>query len=179
MPSGRSRIYLAYGSNLHPSRLEARIGSVELLGTVELPGWSLRFEKRGGDGSAKANLHSMPGSEKSALAAAYSLRPDQVSRLDVFEGCGRGYETFPVTVGMNDETVHAFTYLSPSHWLSGSMLPFDWYVELIVAGARFHRFDESYVQLIEDQPSEIDPDQERARNILEGMRLPLPSHYRR
>lgn len=179
MPFGRPRVYLAYGSNLHPQRLEARIGSVEWLGNAKLPGWSLRFDKRGGDGSAKANLHARPGSEHCVLAAAYALSADQVSRLDIFEGCGSGYETFPVTVRLNGEAVHAFTYLAPSHWLSGALLPFDWYVELILAGARFHRFDEYYVQQIERQPTKKDPDCERARAILKSMHLPLLPHYRR
>lgn len=178
MSSSQPRIYLAYGSNLHPQRLEARIGPVEPLGTVELPGWSLRFEKRGGDGSAKANLHAMPGTGHRALAAAYKLSAAQVGRLDIFEGCGRGYETFPLTVQMNDDTFHAFTYLSPSHWLSASLLPFDWYVDLIVAGARFHRFDARYLRRLERQPADVDPDRERARKVLERMRLPVPEHYR-
>lgn len=179
MPSPWQRIYLAYGSNLHPRRLEARVGHVELLGTVELNGWSLRFEKRGGDGSAKANLHAAPGTDLAAGAAAYGLRLDQVSKLDIFEGCGRGYETLSMTVRLEGESVMAFTYLAPSQWISRDLLPFDWYVDLIVCGARYHGFDESYVREVASHDAREDPDHDRARRELLDMNLPLRAHYKR
>lgn len=178
MLSDRQRLYLAYGSNLHPRRLEARIGSVDPIATVELPGWALRFEKRGGDGSAKANLHACPGSRFVAQAAVFSLSPAQVSRLDVFEGCGRGYETLSFTIDLQGEQCQAFTYIAPSQWIARNLQPFDWYVDLIVSGALFHGFNESYVQQIARQPACVDPDQGRARRELRDMNLPLRSHYK-
>jgi len=178
MPVNRRPIYLAYGSNLHPRRLEARVGPVESLGVVKLPGWSLRFDKRGGDGSAKANLLAAPGSKLFAFAAAYAVTRDQMARLDVFEGCGRGYETLPLSVIQNDRSLHGFTYLAPSQWISSALLPFDWYVELIVSGARYHGLGPSYVETIERQPSRRDPDIERARAELRRMDIELPAHYK-
>lgn len=177
MPSGRQQLYLAYGSNLHPRRLEARIGSTRLVGVARLPGWSLSFDKRGGDGSAKANLHAAPGTGAVAYAAAYSVSSDQLGMLDVFEGCGRGYETFPMTVDIDGERLNAFTYLVPSQWVSSTMLPFDWYVDLIVSGARFHGFVTTYIERISRQPAREDPDQGRARAELSRMDLPLRAHY--
>ncbi|HSH27526.1 MAG TPA: gamma-glutamylcyclotransferase family protein [Wenzhouxiangella sp.] len=179
MPAHGQRIYLAYGSNLHPDRLEARVGRAQLLGVVRLPGWCLRFEKRGGDGSAKANLHAAPGAEQTAWAAAYSLRPEQVGRLDVFEGCGSGYETLPMTISMGQKRIEAFTYLAPAQWISRDLLPFDWYVELIVHGARHHHFDASYIEHIVAHPDREDPDHRRAKKALRGMNLPLPTQYKR
>lgn len=179
MPLQRQRIYLAYGSNLHPRRLEARVGAVELLAIVPLAGWSLRFDKRGGDGSAKANLHAVPGTGQVAWAAAYSLRPDQVGKLDVFEGCGSGYETLPMTISMGQQRIEAFIYLAPSQWISRDLLPFDWYVELIVHGAQHHYIDAPYVEHIAAHPDRVDPDHRRARRELRGMNLPLPTRYKR
>ncbi|NBB92560.1 MAG: gamma-glutamylcyclotransferase [Gammaproteobacteria bacterium] len=179
MPVERQRIYLAYGSNLHPRRLEARIGAVELLGVVTLPGWMMRFDKRGGDGSAKANLHAAPGSDRIARAAAYRVRSEQVGRLDVFEGCGRGYETMLMTIRVAGKERSAFTYLTPSQWVSRDLLPFDWYVDLIVGGARFHGFDQAYVREISQHDACEDPDHERARRELTEMNLPLRAHYKR
>ena len=48
--------YLAYGSNLYPPRLAARIELQAILGTVALPDEALEFRKRGADGSAKCTL---------------------------------------------------------------------------------------------------------------------------
>ncbi|MEE4303974.1 MAG: gamma-glutamylcyclotransferase family protein [Wenzhouxiangella sp.] len=173
------RVYLAYGSNLHPRRLEARVGAVEFLGAVRLSGWSLQFDKRGGDGSAKANLRAAPDTGHVAYAAAYRLQRDQIRLLDVFEGWGHGYETLPIAVRLDGEEVQAFTYLAPTQWLSDDLLPFDWYADLIVAGARFHRFDTSYVRKIAAQPAKRDRDLHRARRELGEMNLALHRHYKR
>ena len=48
--------YFAYGSNLSLARLRERIGIALPLGVAELPDYRLVCDKRGADGSAKANL---------------------------------------------------------------------------------------------------------------------------
>lgn len=45
--------YLAYGSNLHPLRLTARVSSARPLGTVPMPGYKIAFHKRSIDHSGK------------------------------------------------------------------------------------------------------------------------------
>lgn len=179
MPSVRQRLYIAYGSNLHPRRLEARIGPVEPIATVQLPGWALRFEKRGGDGSSKANLRACPGSGLVARAAVFALEPDQVRKLDVYEGCGHGYETLPFTIDLQGRQRQAFAYIAPSQWITTNLRPFDWYVDVIVSGALHHGFDEMYVQQIARQPAREDADRWRARRALRSMDLPLPAHYKK
>jgi gamma-glutamylcyclotransferase len=48
--------YFAYGSNLDLARMRARAPAVGLIGPALLQGMRLAFDKRGGDGSGKANL---------------------------------------------------------------------------------------------------------------------------
>ena len=48
--------YFAYGSNLHPNRLEARIGKSHQLGLFKLVNYKLKFNKPSNDGSAKCNI---------------------------------------------------------------------------------------------------------------------------
>ena len=87
-------LYLTYGSNLHPSRLIERVGPVECAGKVCLPGWKLMFDKRGSDGSAKANLRAAPGSDADARAALYELDQKTVvfDCWDRFEVPDAGYD---------------------------------------------------------------------------------------
>ncbi|MDZ7791587.1 MAG: gamma-glutamylcyclotransferase family protein [Xanthomonadales bacterium] len=179
MPSARHKLYLAYGSNLHPHRLEERVGRVELLGNIALSGWSLRFDKRGSDGSAKANLHAAVGQSCNAFAAVYRLDSRQVLILDGFEGCGWGYETFPMTVSIRGNAVDGFTYLAPSQWITPAMVPFDWYLRLVLEGARFHGFPERYIDEITNQTARRDPDAGRARAALDTLNLSIPAHYER
>ena len=44
-------LYAAYGSNLHPGRLQKRVDSARLEGTAFVADLSLTFDKRGVDGS--------------------------------------------------------------------------------------------------------------------------------
>ena len=48
--------YFAYGSNLVMARLRARVPVFGLIGPARLPAMRLTFDKRGSDGSGKANL---------------------------------------------------------------------------------------------------------------------------
>lgn len=164
MPSDGRIIYLAYGSNLHPARLRERIGNVELLDVVRLAGWRLIFDKHGADGSAKANLRPVPGGDSVAWAAAWSIERRQLPLLDRFEGCGRGYETIRFEVPVSGAPVDALAYLAPSHWTSPDLQPFDWYRDLIVAGARCHRLPDQYIESIAATLSMRDPDTQRARS---------------
>lgn len=178
MPTDGRTAYLAYGSNLHPRRLAARIGRAELLGVAGLPGWELRFDKRGGDGSAKANLHPAPGLDCRAWAAVYAVDRRQAVLLDGFEGCGSGYETLDMTVVVDRRRVRGRLYLAPSQWIASAMRPYDWYRALIVAGARYHGFDEGYIEAIRRVPSQADPDTRRACVAYRTLELSLPARYR-
>ncbi|QKK03504.1 MAG: gamma-glutamylcyclotransferase [Pseudomonadota bacterium] len=143
-------------------RLEQRLGSCRLLGTLRLEGWRLVFDKRGADGSAKANLRPAPGSDHAAWAAVYAVERDRLELLDHFEGCGRGYETVRFEIDMGRQTLEALAYLTPSQWTTRAMRPYRWYRELVAAGARFHGFPADYVSRLAGQPVSDDPDSQRA-----------------
>lgn len=164
-------VYLAYGSNLHPRRITSRIGDAQFLDVIRLPGWRLVFDKRGADASAKANLRPAPGSEHVAWAAAYAIPRSKLAGLDQFEGCGRGYETFLMDVLVDNQSVAAHVYLTPSHWTSVSMCPFDWYLELVLAGARWHDFPQAYIESIARQTVVEDADRNRYRENLAPVRV--------
>ncbi len=159
--------YLAFGSNLHPVRLTERLGPVRGLGPVELPGWRLCFDKRGSDGSAKANLRAAPGSTASAWGAVFELERAQFPLLDRFEGCGRGYDTFELDLPVAGRTRTVLTYLVPSHWLARGALPHDWYRDLVVAGARFQGFPAGVIEAIPATPARPEPDRVRPRQHAE------------
>jgi hypothetical protein len=48
--------YFAYGSNLDLARIRSRVPAVGLIGPALLQHMRLTFDKRGRDGSGKANL---------------------------------------------------------------------------------------------------------------------------
>ena len=77
---------LAYGSNLCPDRLSARVGTPLALERGAVPGFVLRFNKHAqGGGSACANL-GWAGGHARCPAVAWKLEPQQIEALDACEG---------------------------------------------------------------------------------------------
>ena len=135
--------YLAYGSNLLPRRLCARIPVLAVLGKVALDDWALDFNKRGGDGSGKCNLRPAPGSI--AWGAVYSIAPADKETLDRIEGVGRGYSIDTLSLA---DFGPCFFYRAETGALDAALRPYDWYHALVLAGARHHAFPAFYVEAI-------------------------------
>lgn len=155
-----SRLYFAYGSNLHPVRLADRVSSAELLGAAVLHGHLLRFHKRGRDGSAKCDALHTGRAADYVLGAVFRVSEAAVARLDALEG--PGYQAATVAVSMAGTPTRALTYRADPDWVDPRLRPFDWYKALVLAGARFHDLPPAWVDGIRAVASEPDPDQERA-----------------
>jgi len=152
--------YFAYGSNLHPLRLQRRIASARLVGTATISGYELCFAKRGQDASGKG--HIKPVVHPSDVhGAVYQMTADHKVDLDHFEGSG--YTTTSFEIEVNQETHMCFAYVGVSSHLDKRLLPYHWYKSLIVLGAEFHGFPADYIRNIQQTSSIADPDPHRNR----------------
>ncbi len=156
------RLYLAYGSNLHPTRLRERVPSAALQGPAVLVGHVLRFHKLGRDRSGKCDAYATGRATDVVHGALYRLAPADVGTLHDVEGVGRGYELRTVRVRVGDATLDAFTYRAMDPWIDGALAPWHWYKALVVAGARHHGFPDDYVRAIDAVASVADPDGARS-----------------
>lgn len=132
-----SIFYFAYGSNMLPARLAARCPSAKLIGRADVRGYRVRFAKHGMDGSAKATLVVAEGAASGVL---FALHPKDLAALDRAEGVGRGYDRLDdFRVRHAGQSLDTVTYIAPNpvHGLAA----FDWYLALVLAGARLHCFD--------------------------------------
>jgi len=137
--------YLAYGSNLHPRRLQQRVPSARVIGTVGLMGWQLKFHKRGQDASAKCNIIQTGKTADVVYGAIYAIQASEKNELDKVEGLNAGYSLAHIEIA---EVGIAFYYVADEKYIDSDLLPFDWYKELVVAGGRFHAFPETYLAQI-------------------------------
>lgn len=158
-----SLLYLAYGSNLLPARIRARVPSARLVGNVLLDGWSLRFHKRGQDGSAKCNLVGTRRTGDLSYGAVFAIAPRERIHLDAAEGLGAGYDL--AWLNLADFGRVFFYVAAPTH-ISEGLRPFSWYRDLVAAGASHHGFPGDYVDRIRTVVATRDPDRERhLRNL--------------
>ena len=147
--------YAAYGSNLHPLRLAERIASARLVTTAFLPDWSLRFHKRSIDESGKCSI--FPGGD-GIHVAIFDISAADKRILDRIEGLGAGYSEVVLSI---PELGDCASYVAERSHIDASLIPYDWYRELVLAGARFHDFPADYVDRIRSFPGRPDPDPDR------------------
>ena len=152
--------YLAYGSNLHPARLRARIDSARLLGTTMLSGWRLAFHKRGADGSAKCDIVRTHTPADTVHGAVFSISHHDRRILDDIEGLGQGYleQVFQLPA-----YGRVFAYRAEVDFIEETLKPYDWYHRLVWHGARYHGFPENYMRYIASFTAINDPDSRRRR----------------
>jgi len=141
-----SNLYFAYGSNLSVARLRVRAPSAVARGAARAPGFGLRLDKRGRDGTAKANLHPEPGGV--AWGVVYELDPGDWPRLDDAES---GYARFELEVMLGEQRAIAQTYRSDL--LAEEAVASVAYKQLIVDGARAHALPAEWCAWLERLPA--------------------------
>lgn len=147
--------YAAYGSNLHPLRLTERTTSAQLIGIGYLPDWSLCFHKRSKDDSGKCSIVAGNGGVHFAV---FELSIDDKLVLDRIEGLGSGYDETSLSI---PDFGNCVSYVAEESYLDDCLQPYDWYKELVLAGARFHDFPDHYIRAIDSLQAIFDPNPER------------------
>lgn len=153
--------YFAYGANMSPQRLRARVPGAKADGVYTLPGHELRMHKVGRDGSAKADAFFTGNPYHFIHGVLYTIDEEEKVYLDRAEGLGNGYEEKTVVLyGQGDLVVRGFLYYA-TH-IDTDLLPFDWYLEHIVNGAKYVGLPESYIRKIQSIATLSDSDYIRA-----------------
>jgi gamma-glutamylcyclotransferase (GGCT)/AIG2-like uncharacterized protein YtfP len=155
-------LYFAYGSNLHPERLRARIPSSRFICICPVAGYQLRFHKRGEDLSGKCNAVFTGIKEHFVLGAVFNMKQAEKALLDNIEGEGYCHE--PVDVKLGKQFKEAFMYVAEEPFIDDSLNPFQWYKDFVQLGAQYHRFPDQYLQTITAIEAIDDHDEARHRS---------------
>lgn len=141
-----SFLYFAYGSNMLTSRLKRRCPSATFVGVGIAQARKIEFSKPSTDKSGKATLAIVDNESQNVLGVIFRIVNDELDALDKAEG--NRYERKNLLVcGITDgEVFEAVTYLATE--LNSALKPFDWYLALIIAGAREHRLNGEYLEMI-------------------------------
>jgi hypothetical protein len=143
--------YFAYGSNLDLARMRSRVPAVGLIGPALLQGMRLTFDKRGRDGSGKANLTEDTASH--VWGVLYALEWAHLPILDAFEP---DYERVRVSLEREGARIAAETYVSTL--CAPGLAATNRYKQLVVKGARAHGLPDAYVAQLRRLPAHDDPD---------------------
>lgn len=174
--------YFAYGSNMLTERLQSRCPSAKRRHVARADNWALSFSKKSQDGSGKATISEVAGER--VFGVVFDLDESELPELDRFEGAGKGYDRrddLAVQVEDSEELFYVVTYIASPSYIDISLEPFDWYLSLVVVGARQHMLPPKYTSALEATPSIIDPkaDRESRRQALELLEIrTLPNNTR-
>ncbi len=163
-PGNRSSghfLYFAYGSNMSLRRLRSadRAPSAEPLGTASLAGHRLVFDKRGRDGSGKADCEPTGDPANRVHGALFRIDAAHRAALDRVEGAGSGYDATQVVVLATTGPVTALTYLATDK--RPGLQPFTWYLRHVIEGARELGLPADYLAGIEAVGGVRDTDADR------------------
>jgi AIG2 family protein len=151
-------VYFAYGSNMLTERLIERCPGATFLGRASAPNYRLTFSKKSKDGSGKATLTREPNPGVSAHGVMFRIPIGERSALDAAEGPGYDrYEGFAVSRTDDDAEVSVTTYLANLRDLEPALRPYDWYRELVLAGAKQHGLPLSYQKTLNSFEADPDP----------------------
>ncbi|KZX01873.1 hypothetical protein JL49_03290 [Pseudoalteromonas luteoviolacea] len=156
--------YFAYGSNLSTRRLFIRLPHAQCRGVAELKGHELTFNMLSKDGSAKCDITCTEAVSNRVLGVIYTLSSEELSTLDSIEGARYDRVSKQVRL-LNGEFLEAYCYIANT--FHTDQLPFSWYKQHVLIGAREHCFPSSYIDTINHQTSMQDPDVKREQLELE------------
>lgn len=151
-------LYFAYGSNMLRERLARRCPRARAVGPATLKNHRLTFDKFSTDGSGKGAYESAQGER--LFGVLWALPETELPALDRAEGVGHGYERVTTEVVQGGgEMMQATTYRATD--CRPGLRPYDWYLDLVIAGAEQQGLPDGYIDRLRATPSEADVDLDR------------------
>lgn len=145
-------------------RLRERVPSAQAVGVAVLAGHERRWHKRSRDGSTKCDV--VPTDRPGAVVhgVLFAMDASDKPALDAAEGLGAGYDEVCVVVTCGQVALACQTYVATD--IDAGGLPYAWYRDLVVAGAREHGLPAATLEALAAQAVQADADAARqARNL--------------
>ena len=154
-----SLCYFAYGSNMLTKRLLKRCPGAVSKEHAYADDWIVKFSKHSKDCSGKATLSPKNGCRTPGML--FEIPDSEVCCLDKSEGVGyKRCDTFYVRLAESGKIVPVATYLAT--YPKPDLKPYDWYLALVIAGAREHIPDEDHHEMLRQVTYMRDPRCDRA-----------------
>ena len=148
----KTKLYLAYGSNLNLGQMAYRCPDSQVAGKAELPGYRLLF--RGRPGNAHATIERNEGRTVPVLLWKVSVRDEAC--LDRYEGYPYYYDKVQIPVELDGKTVSAMAYVMQPGFACNE--PSRSYLHTIREGYRAVGFDQAVLErALEETRQEMHP----------------------
>jgi hypothetical protein len=161
--------YFAYGEKMFSPQLLNVVPGAMILGVAKVIGYKLYFHKSCLTSPAgKCNIIAVPDRNCEVYGVLYNIPTEDQPLLDRAEGVGLGTTEIPITVYPLDQAnnvgpqIYAFTYIAHKEVIFEDLVPFTWYKELVIYGAKEHHLPKEYIHHLEQYATMVDQDRQRA-----------------
>lgn len=156
--------FFAYDDKMFSPLLHSILQEATCLGIAKVVGYKLYFHNRGAnDPSGKCNLVRVRDSQESVYGVLYDVVAREKHLLDRAEALGYGNQEITLKVeplmlmGGADNPCFAFTYVAHKENVFEDLVPFSWYKELVLSGAKEHHLPDVYLHYLQQIASTQDP----------------------
>lgn len=137
----------AYGSNMNLDRLKERVPSANKLLNVFIKSYTIKCNKISTDGSSKANIVETGNDDDIVWGVIFEIDGSEKSNLDEYE---QGYNDSILSFLDSENNPHeAQVYIADESAINDDLLPYDWYKEYIVSGAKENDLPKEYIEKLE------------------------------
>jgi cation transport regulator ChaC len=151
-------------------RILDRCSTATFKEVVKVEGYKFSFNKKSTDGSGKGNMTLSKSKTDFVLGVVFEIEESQRKTLEDAEGLGNGYEE--IKLDLTNEAgkkLECIAYVATeAKFINDKLVPYDWYKEHCLIGAREYNLPDEYVEMIESIACKVDTDNARAekeRNI--------------
>lgn len=157
--------FFAYDDKMFSPLLHSILQEATCLGIAKVAGYKLYFHNRGSqDPSGKCNLVRVRDSQESVYGVLYEVVAREKHLLDRAGALGYGNQEITLKVEplmpgreIDNNPCFAFTYVAHKENVFQDLVPFSWYKELVLSGAKEHRLPEIYLHYLKQIASTQDP----------------------
>lgn len=135
--------YFAYGSNMYMPRIQRWAKSARHILSMEIPGFVMKFNKLGEDGSAKCNIVHTGKDEDTVAGVVFEMTATDVAMLDEVE---RGYEMVELPLNLPSGPVRLLLHVATGENTAEGLLPFSWYKNYVLEGAKMFQLPQAYIE---------------------------------
>lgn len=146
-------------------RLQERCMSARALGPSWVDGYELAFHKRSKDGSGKATLVKANDTSSRVYGVIFSINAGDKGDLDRAEGSGYACDNNFVVVTGTASPVNVITYFALPNSSDTSLEPYDWYRDLVIAGAQQNALPGDYIKRLMAVAASPDPNPDRPERL--------------
>lgn len=158
--------YFAYGEMMFSARLHKVVPQATCLGVAKIMGYKLYFHSRGHDDpSGKCNIIPVKDPDCEVYGVLYEINESERHLLDKDQSLGCGTQSITIKVFPNLSTssgVFAYTYIAHKDNIFEDLVPYHWYKEMVLSGAREHQLPSEYIHHLEQYAVTYDPNVQRA-----------------